>query len=485
MKLARAIAAAAIPALLMAGCGGGGNATPAVNSINSPVANASRTASAIQYDTSANDLHAGGATFPAAAYNGASQPVGSYFDTQALPTSNSLFATNNYKGSANVYYCLTGSGFGKSTYDGASTTQATSPCAPLGASPTGFGGRVDPPDFAGSDQALLTTDYATYLSVREGGVNGSGKGEPFEMPSVAGPIVFPFNPSNFTLTTNPTTGKLNPIRLSRWTYCAIANGTVTDWNDAAITKDNKGVSVVGGVSTPITFVYRTDGSGTSYLFQNHLNTVCGSTWPAPYNKAPYQTSTRNALWGRGTGKNWLGPTTGNFIGENGNPGVIAEIQATNNATGYAEGAYVPLATSPSLMQSTLLNNSNAWIAPTNTTAVNAAVASMTPTMGGAPDGTLSTTRPDCIFYIDPGTFANPTASNAYPIVGVSYLLAYPFGNGTHFSNVKKLLNYVASNAAGLLLAKQEYQAVPSAIRTNIQSAIQGTNAYAGKACISN
>ena len=59
------------------------------------------------------------------------------------------------------------------------------------------------------------------------------------------------------------------LKLSTWTYCAIANGTIGYWDDPAITADNGGTAVAG--HQPITFYYRSDGSGTTYLFEYKLN----------------------------------------------------------------------------------------------------------------------------------------------------------------------------------------------------------------------
>jgi len=477
MRLAKAIALAAIPSLLMTACGGG-NTAPSVSSQSlhgAPVAGGATTQTKM-YDQSANDLHGGGATFPAQAYNGASQPVGNWFDNQPLPATNSLFDQSHYGGTAGVYYCLTGSGFGRGVYTGASTTEATQPCAALGLSPTGFGGRQDPPDFAGSDQGMLTTDYSTYLSVREGGVQGGGLGEPFEMASIAGPIVFPYHQSNLTGLGSKV------LKLSRWTYCAIANGTVSNWNDPAITADNGGHQA--NSNSAITFVYRSDGSGTSYLFQNHLQTICGSTWPAPYNAAPYESPGHSALWGRGTGTHWLGPTGGNFIGESGNPGVVAEIQAVQSATGYAEGAYIP---GTGLTQARLQNHAGNFTSATVATSVAAGVNTMKTIMGGASDnpvaGGLGSSRSECVFFVDPNSFDDPTSTNAYPIVGNSYLLFYGKGQiSGHFSNLQKLMNYVISAAAGTQLKGLEYAPLPQSIRSVESQAINGKGSYLHKPC---
>ena len=477
MRLAKVIALAAIPSLLMTACSGGNTASSVFSPAQSAHSGPGNVAmGSIQYDTSKQDLHAGGATFPAQAYNGASQPVGSYNQVQPLPASNSLFDKSHYGGTANIYYCLTGSGFGRGVFTGANTQEATLPCAALGQNPTGFGGRQDPPDFAGTDQAMATTDYQTYLSVREGGVQGSGLGEPFEMASVGGPIVFPYTQSQLP-------GLTGTLKLSRWTYCAIANGTVTNWNDPAIAQDNGGVQPNSNLG--ITFVYRSDSSGTSYLFQNHLNAVCGSSWNPPYNAAPYEQPGRTALWGKGTSTHWLGPTTGGFIGESGNPGVIAEIQSVNGATGYAEGGYVP---GTGLSQSLLLNNAGNFADPTNFSAVGAGVNSMKVTLGAAYDNTapggLGSSRSDCVFFINPTTFQNPTQAGAYPIVGSSYLLFYGQNQIMgHFPNLKTLGNYILGAKAATLVKGLEYHALPLSIRNAELSAVNGTGNYTGKPCI--
>ena len=152
------------------------------------------------------------------------------------------------------------------------------------------------------------------------------------------------------------------VKFSTWTYCAIANGVISDWNDAAITADNGGTSLTGGISQPITFYFRSDSSGTSYQYTNHLNTACNVTFGAPYNAPPYGSSSRSAAWSYGVNSTWPGPGSTNFpnahfIGENGNPGVLAAIQATPYGTGYVEGAYAKSA-NPPVGQAYLQNGQN-------------------------------------------------------------------------------------------------------------------------------
>ena len=164
-KTLAALAWAALPALLLSACNGnatGGNSgvTPTTNA---PAA--SQHGRVHHNDYSTGDLHAGGATFPAYGYNLGDQPTGLYNQTTIQPTPGpgSLLynvAAKNGDGN-NYYYCLTGSGYGRHEFEGSVTT-GNDACAALGASPTGFGGRGNPIDFAGSDVAMPSTECSTF-----------------------------------------------------------------------------------------------------------------------------------------------------------------------------------------------------------------------------------------------------------------------------------------------------------------------------------
>jgi phosphate transport system substrate-binding protein len=474
----RAVGLVALPALLISACSGGAGSMGSQGiSGATPVMRA--------HDVSPNDLHAGGATFPGYAYNLGSEPTGLATSTQALPGAGSLFASAGTTG--NIYYCLTGSGFGRKVYDDATPANATAACAALGLTATGFGGRTDPPDFVGSDVALASTEYTTYKTNREP-ASGTNWGEPFEFPAIGGPIVYGYRLEDFKALKKAK----KEIQLSEWTYCAIANGTVTNWDDPAVTKDNGGVSVTNGASEPITFYFRSDGSGTSFIFQNHLATVCSSSWLPPYSKKPYQSPSRNAAWTFGVSQSWVGPGSAtdpkpNFIGENGNPGVLAAIQGTPFGLGYVEGAYARAATHPTISQAWLQNSQGKFIDPTVAKNVALALRQVNPsdvTYGGGSDGiTLATSRPTCVLYIDPKHFSNPPETNAYPIVGVSYLLFYGNNNGVHVPDKLKLINYLTSSAANTLVSGLEYTAINKGIQAVVSAAANGTGSYAGNACL--
>ncbi|HYL27424.1 MAG TPA: substrate-binding domain-containing protein, partial [Candidatus Nitrosotalea sp.] len=473
------LALAAVPALLLSACNGStaGGGTGVAALPNVPTASHHRMH---HNDNGAQDLHAGGATFPAYAYNLASQPVGLYNSAQAPPKQGSLFYS--YGGVGTIYYCLTGSGFGRKEFTGQSIT-ATAACAGLGDTPVGFGGRQDPLDFVGTDQAMTEgtsskpgdccASYSYYAQHRLVGTQTWG--QPFEIPVVGGPIVYGFRPQDFSA--------IKTMKLSTWTYCAIANGTIADWNDPAITADN-GKSITGGVSESITFYFRSDSSGTSYNYTNDLNVRCNpGSWPAPYNSYPYENGSRAAEWTFGVNTVWPGPGSSadpnpRFIGENGNPGVLAGIQSTPYGTGYIEGGYAKSA-NPKVGQAWLQNgfskkkHSAIFVNPMSASAVKNALAKVTAsniTYGGASDGgSLNSSTPWCQLYIDPSNFTSSPAKT-YPLVAVSYLLFYGNNNGVHLSDKTTLIKYMTSAAASTIMGKLEYAPLSNSIHQAILNA---------------
>lgn len=90
-------------------------------------------------------------------------------------------------------------------------------------------------------------------------------------------------------------------------------GKITKWNDARIAAINPGVTLPDLAITP---VYRSDGSGTTFVFTNYLST---------------QSQEFQGSVGKGKQVTW--PVG---IGGKGNPGVAAAVQSTAGALGYVE-----------------------------------------------------------------------------------------------------------------------------------------------------
>jgi phosphate transport system substrate-binding protein len=111
-------------------------------------------------------------------------------------------------------------------------------------------------------------------------------------------------------------GAKNLLHMDGPTLARIYMGQITKWNDPAIAKLNKGVSLP---DTTITTVHRSDGSGTSWNFTDYLASV-SPEWKSKY--------------GVGTSVNWPGGTGGR-----GSAGVSAVVSQTNGSIGYADVAF--------------------------------------------------------------------------------------------------------------------------------------------------
>jgi phosphate transport system substrate-binding protein len=93
-------------------------------------------------------------------------------------------------------------------------------------------------------------------------------------------------------------------------------GKITKWNDSRITKDNPGANLPDKSILP---VYRSDGSGTSFIFTDFLSKV-SSDW--------------NNKIGKGASIKW--PTG---IGQKGNEGVAGMVRQAPYSFGYVELIY--------------------------------------------------------------------------------------------------------------------------------------------------
>lgn len=105
--------------------------------------------------------------------------------------------------------------------------------------------------------------------------------------------------------------KLTPELLEK-----IFIGTIKTWNDPGIAAVNSGIKLP---ETKITVVYRSDGSGTTYIFSDYMSKISN-------------------LWREraGTGKSLNWPTG---IGAKGNPGVAGTISQSVGTIGYIGSEY--------------------------------------------------------------------------------------------------------------------------------------------------
>jgi phosphate transport system substrate-binding protein len=126
------------------------------------------------------------------------------------------------------------------------------------------------------------------------------------IPTVLGSVVPAYN----------IPGVKGEIKFTPNTLSGIFLGRITNWNDAALAKDNPGLNLP---NVPIVVVHRSDSSGTSYVFTDYLSKVSPDWQSGP---------------GKGTAVKWpLG------LGAKGNEGVAGMIRQMEGSIGYIELIY--------------------------------------------------------------------------------------------------------------------------------------------------
>src|SRR6202034_3647877 len=171
------------------------------------------------------------------------------------------------------------------------------------------------------------------------------------------------------------------LHLDGATIAAIYMGDITQWNDAAIKKLNPKLTLP---STAIAPIYRSDGSGTNFLFSDYLS------------KSSPKFST---TIGANSSVEWpIG------IGAKGNEGVANMTTQTDGAIGYVEYAY---AKQNKMAYALLTNKSGAVVAPSADTFQAAAA-------------TADWAKADSYYLI----LTDQAGAKSWPITGASFILLY-------------------------------------------------------------
>ncbi|MDP5338449.1 MAG: phosphate ABC transporter substrate-binding protein PstS [Nodularia sp. (in: cyanobacteria)] len=261
-------------------------------------------------------------------------------------------------------------------------------------------------DFGGSDAAMTDSDMA---KVKNGVIL---------VPTAGGAVSVVYNLSG-----------VNNLKLSRTTLPAIFSGQITNWNDPKIKADNPGVNLP---NQPIRFAVRADGSGTTFIFTNHLSSI------SSYFKGRV---------GTGTAPKWNLP---NVLKGKGNPGVAALVARTPGSIGYVEYSY---ATQNKLKSALLQNKSGQFVAPSLQSA-NAALASV-----NFPDNYR-------VFAGDP--------AQGYPIVGLTWMMVYKqYPNAAKANAVKKWINWVLTEGQKLN-DDMNYTSIPPAVANRVLQTVNST-----------
>jgi len=364
---------------------------------------------------------AGGATLPALAYEGSN----ALSENPSTPSSGSVFGEFLALTGVTVQYCQTGSGFGRDVFEGITSKAGTvnSPCAALGTTPTtsnGFGapaslGLTDP-DITGTDVPMSQTDYSTFVTNKQ-----ATRGEPVSVPSIIGSVALFYNGNN--------TGVSGQLKLTDAQICSIVEGNITNWNQ--LSKKY--------ASEPLFFVYRSDGSGTTFSFSNHLVDVCGGSSGLSVSQAfTAPTGTVSVI----------GATPpANFVGESGNVGVATEVADNPGYIGYVESANA-LAFESGATTYALVNgkdpikNLPETAAQFTYSASTVATDSVVNTNGGAATVAALSPAPvkaGCVKIAVPAKYAD--LKDGYSIIAVTNVLLSTTGNGAaNASNLRALVD---------------------------------------------
>ena len=204
---------------------------------------------------------------------------------------------NNLQPNISAEYVSTGSGFGRQMWKefaddfdgGTSATAAAGVFNPFvnAANPTHWSNL----QFVFSDAGLSQAELNTYNSVAAPKAGPAITFPMFVLPiAIAYDTTYGTNAKGHAMVFN-TQGKglsgTTTINLSKAAYCGIFNGTILNWNDAAITKLNKKIPLYDVLNdtaarwtadgAPIRLVGRLDKSGTTDVFTRHLAAVCNAT----------------------------------------------------------------------------------------------------------------------------------------------------------------------------------------------------------------
>ena len=270
--------------------------------------------------------------------------------------------------------------------------------------------------FAGSDAPMNKKEIAA----------AGGADNLVEIPSCAGAVVPAFNLPGIT----------QDIKLTGEIIADIYAGTITKWNDKRIAELNSGVSLPELAITP---VYRTDGSGTTFVFTSYL--------------ATQSESFKSSI---GTGKQVKWPVG---QGGKGNEGVSGAVSTTPGALGYIELNY---ATANKIAFAAVKNANGKFIKAT-AKAISAAGEGALPKLSG---------------NLLAADIWNQPGDESYPISGFTYIIIYKdLANLKSIEEAKALTGFLdwATGEKGQALAeKLDYAPLSAGVQAKVKAALRTT-----------
>lgn len=256
-----------------------------------------------------------------------------------------------------------------------------------------------------------------------------GEANLVEIPTCAGAVVPAYN----------VPGIKSPLKFTGELLAEIFMGTVAKWNDAKIAAINPGVTLP---DTAITPAWRTDGSGTTFVFTNYLAT---------------QSEAFKSSIGMGKSVKWpVGQ------GGKGNPGVAAVVQQTAGSIGYVELNY---AEANKMAFGEVKNKAGKFVAASSVSVTAA---------GSAAAETLKGSRLTADIWNQPG-------DDAYPIAAFTYLIVYKdLGNlksQTEADALLSFMNWACLGDGQKIASEMGYAPLSKSVQAKVQAAIKSL-AYA-------
>jgi phosphate transport system substrate-binding protein len=267
-------------------------------------------------------------------------------------------------------------------------------------------------DFGGTDSPL-SADEATEAKQRCGGADA------WHLPVVFGPLAITYN-----------LAERDTLVLDAPTIAKIFDGSITQWDDPAITRLNQSMP-----SQPIKVVYRSDESGTTDTFQRYLEAASDGAWTA------------------GSGRTWKG---GAGQGAEGNEGTSKLVNNTDGAISYNEWSF---AQAQNLFWANIVTSGG-------TDPVNISPETVGKTIAGAQ---VSLAGND--LKLDTSSFYKPTEAGAYPIVLATYeLVCSKYPDAETGKAVKAFLqSTIGGGKAGLV--ENGYIPLPEDFQSKVSTAV--------------
>ena len=251
-------------------------------------------------------------------------------------------------------------------------------------------------DFAGSDAYLSDKEMAEMPSV-------------VHIPTCMGAVVVAYNLDG-----------VDELKLTGELVADIFAGEVKMWNDTRLAELNPDVKLP---SEPIIPVYRSDGSGTTFVFTDYLTKV-SPMWASKY----------------GVGKSVNFPSG---QAAKGNPGVAGVIKQTKNTIGYVGSEY---AFAQKIPYASIQNQRGEFVLPSSET-ISAAAS------GDIPADTRC-------------SITNSDAAGAYPISTFTWMIIYKEQNYSDRTKEQAiatldLLKYILSDEAQGITSEVHYAPLPA------------------------